>query len=146
MWNTNPNVLNTDFKVMIMGDSCRNINLPKGDIPPFFIFLFDLDTISLVLNFGSIIISKLSIRNLIDLLCNSSIKSHILYFNRLNAFLILCFCLHFALAIFDNNLSANLHNLAKTKLGFKAYIDELNAYLQALKNYYLKKMKRKHLY
>ena len=33
---------------------------------------------------------------------------------------------------------SNLHNLAKTKLGFKAYIDELNAYLQALKNYYLK--------
>ena len=31
-----------------------------------------------------------------------------------------------------------MHNLAKTKLGFKAYIDELNSYLQALKNYYLK--------
>lgn len=40
MWNTNPIVLNTDFKVMIMGDSCRNINLPKGDIPPFFILLY----------------------------------------------------------------------------------------------------------
>lgn len=33
---------------------------------------------------------------------------------------------------------SHLHNLAKTKLGFKAYIEELNAYLQALKNYYLK--------
>ena len=33
---------------------------------------------------------------------------------------------------------SNMHNLAKTKLGFKAYIDELNSYLQALKNYYLK--------
>lgn len=33
---------------------------------------------------------------------------------------------------------SHLHNLAKTKLGFKAYIEELNSYLQALKNYYLK--------
>lgn len=33
---------------------------------------------------------------------------------------------------------SHLHTLAKTKLGFKAYIDELNTYLQALKNYYLK--------
>lgn len=33
---------------------------------------------------------------------------------------------------------SNMHNLSKTKLGFKAYIDDLNSYLQALKNYYLK--------
>ena len=33
---------------------------------------------------------------------------------------------------------SHLHSLAKTKLGFKAYIEELNAYLYALKNYYLK--------
>ncbi len=33
---------------------------------------------------------------------------------------------------------SHFHTLAKTKLGFKSYIDELNSYLQALKNYYLK--------
>ena len=33
---------------------------------------------------------------------------------------------------------SNLHHIAKTKLGFKAYIDDLNSYLMALKNYYLK--------
>ncbi|WP_418179154.1 CRISPR-associated endonuclease Cas1 [Aliarcobacter lanthieri] len=33
---------------------------------------------------------------------------------------------------------SHLHNMAKTKLGFKAYIDDLNSYLLALKNYYLK--------
>ena len=33
---------------------------------------------------------------------------------------------------------SHLHNLAKTKLGFKAYVDNLNSYLMSLKNYYLK--------
>ena len=33
---------------------------------------------------------------------------------------------------------SHLHDLSKTKLGFKAFIDEINFYLQALKNYYLK--------
>lgn len=44
--------------------------------------------------------------------CNSSIKSQILYFNRLKAFFNLCFCLHFAFDILDTHLSANLQSLA----------------------------------
>lgn len=33
---------------------------------------------------------------------------------------------------------SKIHAISKTKLGFKAFIDELNSYLLALKNYYLK--------
>lgn len=33
---------------------------------------------------------------------------------------------------------SKLHQISKTKLGFKGFIDELNSYLLALKNYYLK--------
>lgn len=33
---------------------------------------------------------------------------------------------------------SKIHSISKTKLGFKAFIDELNSYLRALKNYYLK--------
>ena len=33
---------------------------------------------------------------------------------------------------------SQLHKLAKTRLGFLAYIEEVNSYLMALKNYYLK--------
>ena len=31
-----------------------------------------------------------------------------------------------------------MHNISKTKLGFKGFIDEINSYLSAIKNYYLK--------
>lgn len=33
---------------------------------------------------------------------------------------------------------SHIHNLSKTKLGFKGFIEDINSYLQALKNYYLK--------
>jgi group II intron reverse transcriptase/maturase/CRISPR-associated endonuclease Cas1 len=33
---------------------------------------------------------------------------------------------------------SKIHTISKTKLGFKAFIDEINGYLLALKNYYLK--------
>lgn len=33
---------------------------------------------------------------------------------------------------------SKIHSISKTKLGFKGFIDELNCYLRALKNYYLK--------
>ena len=33
---------------------------------------------------------------------------------------------------------SKLHNISKTKLGFKGFIDEINYYLLTLKNYYLK--------
>ncbi|MCT7482476.1 CRISPR-associated endonuclease Cas1 [Aliarcobacter cryaerophilus] len=33
---------------------------------------------------------------------------------------------------------SKMHNISKTKLGFKGFIDEINSYLSAIKNYYLK--------
>ncbi len=33
---------------------------------------------------------------------------------------------------------SHIHNLSKTKLGFNGFVEDINSYLQALKNYYLK--------